>query len=168
MTLAARNMRALPLLLAAGMLCQTAAAGARIKSDWSRVREVEPGTKVWVRLYKNETPKGRPRVVLGRFASAGADSVAIVLSDGKTAAFEKRAVRRVSVRRPARQRWPAGVAAGGMAAIDLALIRGVDAEDAAATLGILSLLTIAPVWAAVHFGMTGKPIYDAPEEQRTD
>ncbi len=157
-------LRRLAVLLLAAVLPATAG----IKSDWSRVREVEPGTKVWVRLYKNEVPRGTARVVPGRFASAGAASVAIVLSDGNSVTFEKRVVRRVSVRRPARQRWPAGVAAGGMAAINIALIRGVDSEDAAATLGILSLLTTVPVWAAVHFGMTRKPIYDVPAEQRND
>ncbi len=159
-----KNMRVILLLLAGVLASGPPAEAAGVKNDWSQVRKVQPGMRIWVRLYKNEAPKGQPQVVRGRFASASADGVTLMLSDGNSATFEKRAVRRVSVRRPASQRWPAGVAAGSMAAVNLALIRGADSEDASATLGILTLVTTVPVWAAVHFGMARKPIYDVPAE----
>ena len=151
-------------LLQALLLAVPPPAAAKIRSDWSSVQAVEAGRRTVVRLYKSKAPKGQPQVVRGRFASASADSITLMLSDGNSATFEKRAVRRVSVRRPAGRRWPAGVAAGSMAAVNLALIRGVDSEDASATLGILTLVTTVPVWAAVHFGMARKPIYDVPAE----
>ncbi len=172
MILATKNMRPIPLLLAGMLALGPVAEAAAVKNDWSKVRNVQPGMRTWVRRYQSEVPKGQPKVVHGRFASAGPDTITLMLSDGDSVTFEKRAVHRVSVRRPASQRWPAWAAAGGMLALNHTVIasqfEGSDHEEVSTFIGILDLLTIAPVWAAFYFGMTRKPIYDVPKKQRNN
>ena len=98
MILETKNMRAIPLLLVGLLAFVPAAEAAEVRADWSKVRETQPGRQTWVRRYKNEVPKGQPRGVRGRFASADADNITLILSDGQSVTFEKHAVGRVSVR----------------------------------------------------------------------
>ena len=170
MILETKNMRAIPLLLVGLLAFGPAAEAAAVKNDWSKVRKTQQGRQTWVRRYKSEVPKGQPRVVPGRFASAGADSITLILSDGGSVTFEKRAVRRVSVRRPVRQRWPVYVAAATMMALNHTVIvphvGGTEQEPI--VFGLLNLLTTAPVLLVGHFGLGRKIICEAPAKHRTN
>ena len=170
MILETKNMRAIPLLLVGLLAFGPAAEAAAVKNDWSKVRKTQQGRQTWVRRYKSEVPKGQPRVVPGRFASAGADSITLILSDGGSVTFEKRAVRRVSVRRPVRQRWPVYVAAATMMALNHTIIgtRVAGTEQEAFVPWMLDLLTTVPILAVGHFGLTRKIIYEVPAQHRND
>ena len=170
MILETKNMRAIPLLLVGLLAFVPAAESAEVRADWSKVRETQPGRQTWVRRYKNEVPKGQPRGVRGRFSSADADNITLILSDGQSVTFEKHAVGRVSVRRSVRQRWPAYVAAAAMMALNHAVIvphvGGTEQEPI--VFGVLNLLTTAPVLLVGHFGLGRKIIYEAPAKHRTN
>ena len=170
MILETKNMRAIPLLLIGFFAFVSAAEAAAVKNDWSKVRKTQPGRQTWVRRYKNEVLKGQPRGVCGRFASADADNIALILSDDQSATFEKRDVRRVSVRRPVRQRRPAYVAAAAMMTLNHAVIgtRVAGTEQEPFVFGVLNLLTTVPILTVGHFGLTGKIICQAPAKHRND
>ena len=116
--------------------------------------------QTWVRRYKNEVPKGQPRGVRARFASADADNITLILSDGQSVTFEKHAVGRVSVRRSVRQRRPAYVAAPQCRqcrlnhAVIVPRVGGTEQEPF--VFGVLNLLTTAPVLLVGHFGWVEK------------
>ena len=73
------------------------------KADWSRVQAVPHHRKTVVWLYQGEAPQEN-RKIKGRFDSATADSITLVLEDGQTRTFQKSAVRKVLTRRPFRKR----------------------------------------------------------------
>ena len=71
------------------------------KADWSRVQAVSHHRKTKVRLYEDAAPRENRRIK-GRFGSATADSITLVLKDGQTRTVQKQAVRKVLI--PARSR----------------------------------------------------------------
>ena len=77
-----------------------AGAKAAKKASWSRVQAVPRDTKTVVHLYKDEAHQGS-RKIKGRFDSAAADSITLVLKDGQTRTVQKQAVRKVLTRSPA-------------------------------------------------------------------
>ena len=171
MILETKNMRAIPLLLVGLLAFVPAAEAAEVRADWSKVRETQPGRQTWVRRLQERSPQGAaPGGVRGRFASAGADNITLILSDGQSVTFEKHTVGRVSVRRSVRQRWPAYVAAAAMMALNHAVIvphvGGTEQEPI--VFGLLNLLTTAPVLLVGHFGLGRKIIYEAPAQHRND
>ena len=89
--------------LAALLLLAGLPAAAKVKSDWSRVQAVPHNSKVVVLLYQDEAPRGN-RKITGRFDSATADSITLVLEDGQMRTFQKFAVRKVLTRLPFRKR----------------------------------------------------------------
>ena len=69
------------------------------KADWSRVQAVSHHRKTKVRLYEDAAPRENRRIK-GRFGSATADSITLVLKDGQTRTVQKQAVRKVLIPRP--------------------------------------------------------------------
>ena len=82
------------------------------KADWSRVQAVPHHRKTVVRLYEDAAPRENRRIK-GRFHSATADSITLVLENGQTRTVDKQAVRKVLIPRPFKKRWPGWVALGG-------------------------------------------------------
>ena len=87
-----------------------------IKSDWSKVQAVTPGTRTTVLLYKDLAPRGK-RKIKGHLQSVTADAVTLLLPDGQTRSVAKEDVRRVLVRRPFKKRYQGWVTAGIATAI---------------------------------------------------
>ena len=79
------------------------------KADWSQVQAVPHHRKTKIRLYEDVALQGN-RKIKGRFRSATADSITLVLENGQVRTFPKLAVRKVLTRRPIRKRWPGWVA----------------------------------------------------------
>ena len=138
-----------------------AGAKAAKKASWSRVQAVPRDTKTVVHLYKDEAHQGS-RKIKGRFDSAAADSITLVLKDGQTRTVQKQAVRKVLTRRPFSKRKPGWIALG-------------------VTLGILSLkwtdhhpistpqahaVFTLPIAVAFFYGSQMKGIYNVPPRHR--
>ncbi len=95
-------------LLQALLLAAPPPTAAKIRSDWSRVRAVEAGRPAVVLLHADAAPAGAKKIK-GRFESAAAESITLVLPDGQTSTLEKQAVRKILVQRPFSKRWPGWV-----------------------------------------------------------
>ena len=80
-------------------------AGLGMKSDWSKVQAVARGTRTTVVLYKDQAPRGK-RKTRGHFQSATVEAIRLLLPDGQTSTFQKRAVRKVLVPRPLKKPVP--------------------------------------------------------------
>ena len=148
-----------PLLLLIGLqVC-----AAKHMPDWSRVQAVPSGRPTTVRLYKDEAPRGS-RKIKGLFDSATAETITLLLRDGQSRTLEKRAVRKVLIRRPFAKRWPGWVALGVPFAIVgiVSNARGI-APDHTATLYLALTLPAVPFF--LLSGMGG--IYEVPAEHRT-
>ncbi len=63
------------------------------------MQAVPRDTKTVVRLYQDAAPRGNEKIK-GRFESATADSITLVLKDGQTRTVQKQAVRKVLTYRP--------------------------------------------------------------------
>ena len=129
------------------------------KADWSRVQAVPHNRKTVVRLYQDEAPRGNEKIK-GRFESATADSITLVLKDGQTRTVQKQAVRKVLTFRPFAKRWPGWVALGAT----LLFLEGLIAPDLdrSSHLGITLPITIA----AFYFSPRMKGIYNGPPGPR--
>lgn len=131
------------------------------KADWSRVQAVPHNTKTAVWLYKDEAPTRRIR---GRFDSATADAITLVLKDGQTRTVQKQAVRKVLVYRPFDKRWQGwATLAGSVLAAELFRRRVQDLKASFAALN-LSIAAGAAVVVFLNSGM--RPIYNAPPKHR--
>lgn len=86
-------------------------AAAKIRSDWSKVQGVAPGTKTTVLLYEDQAPREK-RKIKGQFQSATDESITLLLPDGQAQTLKKRAVRKVLVYRPFKERYQGWIAAG--------------------------------------------------------
>ena len=123
------------------------------KADWSRVQSVPRDTKTQVRLYQDAVP-GRSRRIKGRFDSATADSITLVLKSGQTRTFPKTAVRKVLVHRPYVKRWQGWVAVVATFLFAEAAFAGdIDRKGHALTL---------PIAASFFFVSGMKGIYNGP------
>ena len=155
-----------PALLPALLLAVSPPAAAKIRSDWSRVQAVEAGRWTVVLLYKNEAPPQNLKIK-GCFKSAAAESITLMLPDGQTYAVEKRAVRKVLVRRPLAKRVPGWVALGVTAAIletfvAFAAEAGLPPSVRAQVYAVSSL----PVGLAFFYGSRMGGIYNVPPKHR--
>ena len=129
------------------------------KADWSRVQAVPHNTKTVVRLYQDAAPRGN-RKIKGRFVSATADSVMLVLKDGQTRTVDKQAVRKVLIHRPFGKRWQGWVALGATFLFLEAVFAGD--FDRRSHLGI----TLPLAGAAFFFSPRMKGIYNGPPGHR--
>ena len=102
-----RMAKVVGIALVVALLCSsqvpTVDAAGKFKRDWSRVQTVTPGTRTTV-LLVDLAPRGK-RKIEGRFHSATAESVTIMLPSGQPRTVEKRDVRRVLVCRPVGKRY---------------------------------------------------------------
>ena len=151
------------------LLTAAAPAAAKIRSDWSRVQAVEAGQRTRVQLYKGEVPE-EDLTVKGRFESATAESITLVLPDGQTRTFEKQAVRKVLVRRPFANRVPGWVALGVTAAIletfsAVAARRASEGFTSSARAQAHAVFTI-PIGLAFFYGSRMGGIYNVPPKHR--
>ena len=153
--------------MAALMVLAGPLAIAKVKSDWPGVQAVPPGRLMTVRLYDDEAPLGE-RKIAGRFASATAESVTILLPTGKSRTVERVAVRKVLVRRPFRKRWPGWVALV-TSATALELFCAIGVGDC--NLGVLNRLQMhgtltAPITGGFFVGSRNARIYNVPPRHR--
>ncbi len=129
------------------------------KTDWSRVQAVPHHTKTQVQLYLDAAPPQSWRIK-GRFDSATADSIKLVLKDGQTRTFPKKDVRKVLTYRPFAKRWPGWVATGITAAILIGLVGPLDIKR--------EMYLLIPIIGGVFFLPSGMGrIYEVPLEHRT-
>ena len=101
------------------------------KADWSRVQAVPSHRKTVVRLYEDAAPPASRRIK-GRFVSATADSITLVLKDGQTRTLHKQDVRKVRTWRPVKKRKPGWIALGVAFAITEFLIN-IDISESRTT-----------------------------------
>ena len=148
-------------ITAAGLVLVVVLAGLpscalQPRTDWSRVQAVPPLEKTEVRLYKDAAPQ-ESRRIKGRFQSATADSITLVLKDGQTRTVKKQDVRRILAYRPYVERWPGWVATG-----ITALIFGLPWDS-----GNGRFLLIPLVGGGFFLGSEMGPIYNVPQKHRT-
>ncbi len=136
------------------------------KADWSRVRVVPSHRKTVVRLYEDAAPQGN-RKIKGRFQSATADSITLVLENGQVRTFPKLAVRKVLTRRPIRQRWPGWVAVGvSIAALEIAIALFAESPPTAPQRLVGHAFWTLPTAAAFFYGSRMKGVYNVPPKHR--
>ena len=138
-------------------------AAAKIRSDWSKVQAVEAGRPTVVLLYAEEAPAGS-RKIKGRFESAAAGNITLVLPDGQTRAFERQAVRKVLVRRPFAQRWPGWAALGISSVLWGTFV--VLMQDMPASAVALTGSFVVPPAVAFFYGSRMGGIYNVPPKHR--
>ena len=134
------------------------------KADWSRVQAVPHNTKTEVRLYQDAAPPENRRIK-GRFDSATAESITLLLKDGQTRTFQKSAARKVLTRRPFKKRTPGWIALGVTLAI-LAFMP-LDSDDPRPILAPLAHATMTlPISAGFFYGSRMQGIYKVPSKRR--
>ena len=140
------------------------------KADWFRVQAVPHNTKAAVRLYQDAVPRGSWKVK-GRFYSATANSITLILKNGQTRTFPKTAVRKVLVPRPLKKRKPGWITL----AVTLSLVQAVPRlmaaaqgvnEDLETGIAWYHLFVVAPATLAAFSVSKMGPIYDVPPEHR--
>ena len=136
------------------------------KADWSRVQAVPSHRKTVVRLYEDAAPPENQRIK-GRFVSATADSITLVLKDGQTRIFQKSAVRKVLISRPFKKRWPGWVAMGvSIASLEIAIALFAESSPPVLLrLGSHAFYTL-PTAAAFFYGSRMKGIYNVQSKHR--
>ena len=137
------------------------------KADWTRVQSVRHHRKTVVRLYEDAAPPARRRIK-GRFVSATADSITLVLKDGQTRTIHKHDVRKVRTWRPVKKRKPGWIALGVAFAITEFLIN-IDISESRTTASerIVGHAIITLVATLAAFSVSGMgPIYDLPPKHR--
>ena len=153
------------LLLLAGL-----PATAKVRSDWSAVQAVQSGKRVAVVLYDDEAPRGA-RKISGRFASATAGDLTVLLPDGQSRTLERRAVRRVRAVRPIKRRragWiVAGIVGGSWQAFMnwYSQMNTGDELSAGFMAGLHGLVTLPTLFAALRTTAMGE-IYNIPPKHR--
>ena len=138
----------------------TAQAKKRKKADWSRVQAVPHHRKSVVQLYKDAAPP-ESRRIKGRFDSATADSITLMLKDGQTRTVQKQAVRKVLIFRPFGKRWQGWVALAVLVAFF---------ESHEAVTGELDrrghAIVNLPIATGVFFASWKKGVYNVPPKHR--
>ena len=140
---------------------------AKVRSDWSRVQAVPPGRPMTVLFYKDQV-QSADRKIVGRFESATAASITLLLPDGRSRTMERTSVRKVLARRPFKKRWP-GWAALVVSATTLELFCAVVVGDC--NLGVLRRfqahgLITGPIVGAFFGGSRKVGIYNVPPNRR--
>ena len=136
------------------------------KADWSRVRAVPHHRKTKVLLYRlfRDAASRKNQKIKGRFHSASADSITLVLENGQTRTVDKQAVRKVLIPRPFKKRWPGWVALGVGAALVEILLARPGSDVVMPRLGH-AFFTL-PTAAAFFYGSRMKGIYYVPPKHR--
>ena len=148
------------------------AAAAKIKSDWSRVQIVTPGTRTTVLLYKDPVlhHQGK-RKIEGQFHSATSEAITL-LRDGQTRTLQKHAVHKVLVYRPIAKRYEGWITAGVIGGIIAgAAAKGEDSsEPLPAGVGAALVALVVGVPTVIVFLVAPKmrSVYDVPRRLRDD
>ena len=146
-------------------------AAAKIRSDWSRVQRVTPGTRTTVLLYKDRAHRapGGIRKIEGNFISATPEAITLSLPGGNPYTLQKQDVSKVMVYRPLAKRYQGWITAGIMAAIAGTVAGGAHNSDplpvgpGAAIVGLVAgAPTIIAFLAAPKMG----GIYNVPLDRR--
>lgn len=125
---------------------------------WARVQALSNNTKTRIWLYQDAAPPESWKIK-GRFESAKADSITLLLKDGQTRTYPKTAVHKVLTRRPYEKRTLGWVALG---ATSLFCIVTVGPWDL-----VSGVYLVIPAAAAAGFSVSGtKEIYNVPPEHR--
>ena len=137
-------------------------AAGKIKSDWTRVQIVTPGTRTAVLLYKDQAPREK-RKIEGQFHSATPEAITLLLSDGQTLTLGKQAVEKVLVYRPIAKRYEGWITAGVIGGIIAGaaakgegnpdpIPAGIGAAIVASVLGVPTVIVflVAPKWSGVY------------------
>ncbi len=135
------------------------------KADWTRVMAVSRNTKTEVRLHQDAAPVRRFK---GRFESATADSITLVLKSGQTRTFPKLVVNKVLVPRPFSKRTPGWITLGvvfGIMQTLLSISASVDNVSGSTMAGVHATTTLPSAVLAFFFSGMG-PIYSVPPEYR--
>ena len=133
------------------------------RADWSRVQAVAHNTKAAVRLYQEAAPR-KNRRIKGRFHSATADSITLVIEDGRTSTFQKSAVRMVLIHRPFSKRWAGWITLAG-SVLFTELFR-IWVQDLPASFAALNLGIAAGATVVVFVNTELSPIYNVPPRYR--
>ena len=134
------------------------------KASWSMVQAVPRDTKTKVRLYQEAAPQGN-RKIKGRFRSATANSISLVLENGQTRSVRKQAVRKVLIHCMWWKRWQGWVALG----IGIVLMEfGMNIDLPPTTIQRIQVhgTYTLPVAAAFFYGSQMKGIYNGPPRHR--
>ena len=153
--------------MAAMLLLAGAPAMAKVRSDWSAVRAVQPGRRMVVVLYNDEAPRGE-RKIKGVFASATAGDVTVLLSDGQTRTLQRRAVRKVRSSRPITKRrsgWISAGIFGGSWQGFMSWVSETEGLSLPFMLGMHALVTLPALFVALSTTDMGE-IYNTPPKHR--
>ena len=142
----------------------TPTATAKVKSDWSKVLTVKPGTKTTVVLYTDRAPQGKTEIK-GRFHSATPESITVTLKAGHTRTAQKQAVFNVLVDRPPYEGLITAGATGGIFLGWVAPKADLNARGWALFGGLLVGL---PTAIAFLVSPKMKTIYNVPRKLRDD
>ena len=134
------------------------------KADWSRVRAVLHNRNTVVRLYQDAAPRENRRIK-GRFDSATADSITLVLEDGQTRTFPKQAVRKVRTWRPVKKRKPGWIALV-IGAVIAELLLHIDVPPSVLDRLVGHAIITLPIAGGFFYGSRMGPIYDVPRKHR--
>ena len=141
----------------------TPTAVAKVKSDWSKVQKIRPGTKTTVVLYTDRAPQGK-REVKGQFHSATSGSITLTLKGGQTHTLSKQAVFNVLVDRPP---YEGLITAGASTGIFLGLAPGWDLNGRGWAL-FSGLFVGVPTGIAFLVSPKKKNIYYVPRKFRDE
>ena len=148
------------------------AATAKIKPDWSKVEAARRGTPTTVWLYEDQAPPGE-RKIGGRFHSATAEAITLLLPAGQRRTLQKQVVKQVLFFRPLANRYEGWIALAVSATLaSLAASAGHDSvDDESLGKGYLishSVITL-PV-TAIAFLIAPKmgSVYNVPLDRRND
>ena len=145
---------------------QVAEAGFWVKRDWSRVQILAPGTRTTVVLYKDQAPPGK-RKIEGRFHSATAESITLMPGHGQTRTLQKRAVRKVLVRRPLKKRYQGWITAAVGTAVWTSWVANPESDLKASAIPLLAGVLIgAPTALAFLVAPKMGDIYNVPPRSR--
>ena len=154
--------------VAAVLLLAGPSAVAKVRSDWSAVQAVQPGKRMVVVLYDDEAPRGA-RKILGRFSSATAEAVTVLLPDGQPRTLERRAVRKVRSIRPIKRRrtgWIVAGIVGGSWQAFMSWVNQTDELSGRFMAGMHALVTLPTLLVALRTTAMGE-IYNVPPKLRT-
>ena len=144
-------------------------AAAKIRPDWSRVQRVTPGTRTTVLLYKDQAPQGKTKVE-GRFHSATAEAITLLLPDGQRQTLQKQLVLKVLVYRPLAERYQGWTTAGILAGIVAAAAASAEKPSEPLHPGVaaagISLFVGVPTIIAFLVAPKMGGIYNVPPDLR--
>ena len=163
---------------AAGLVLLLVLAGwpptvaAKIRSDWSRVQRVTPGTRTTVLLYKDRAHRapGGIRKIEGNFKSATPETITLSLPGGTPYTLQKQDVSKVMVYRPLAKRYQGWITAGVITAVIAGTVAGgghnFDPLPVGPGAAIVGLVAGAPTIIAFLVAPKMGGIYNVPPDRR--